>query len=135
MKAIQIKEYGTPDVLHWQKVEDPAAPAAGEARVHLMVAGLNYIDIYRRSGNYPESLPFPLILGQESAGIVEAVGEGVETVKVGDRVAYCNVLGSYAEIAKRSHELPESMKLSFTPNKISWLKQSALLKNMVQIWC
>lgn len=113
MKAIQIKEYGTPEVLHWQDVEDPAAPAAGEARVRLRVAGLNYIDIYRRSGNYPESLPLPLILGQEGAGVVEAVGEGVETVKVGDRVAYCNVLGSYAAIvnvpADRLIPLPDEV--------------------------
>ncbi|MDX2213132.1 MAG: quinone oxidoreductase [Oculatellaceae cyanobacterium bins.114] len=99
MKAIQIREYGTPDVLHWQEIDEPTALGANEAQVRLAVAGLNYIDVYRRSGEYPEDLPLPLILGQEGAGVVESVGAEVTTVKVGDRVAYCNVLGSYAEVS------------------------------------
>ena len=98
MKAVQIKEYGAPEVLQFQEVADLTTPATGQARVRLVVAGLNYVDVYhRRDGAYIESLPFPLILGQEGAGIVEAIGAGVETVKVGDRVAYCMVFGSYTE--------------------------------------
>lgn len=97
MKAVQIEAVGTPDVLRWQEVPELPAPAAGEARIKLMAIGLNYIDVYLRSGTYLQALPLPSILGLEGAGIVEAVGEEVENVKPCDRVAYYGVLGSYAE--------------------------------------
>ncbi|HEY9621508.1 MAG TPA: quinone oxidoreductase [Crinalium sp.] len=97
MKAIQIKEPGGADVLQLRDVEDLATPSVGQAQVRLAVAGLNYVDVYRRNGTYLESLQLPFVLGQEGAGIVEAVGEEVETIKVGDRVAFCMILGSYAE--------------------------------------
>jgi NADPH:quinone reductase len=114
MKVIQIKEYGGPEVLQLREVEDFGTPATGQARVRLSVAGLNYVDVYHRTGSYLASSPLPLILGQEGAGIVDAIGEGVETVKVGDRVAYYSMVpGSYAEIinlpADRLIPLPDDM--------------------------
>jgi NADPH2:quinone reductase len=121
MKAIQIDELGTPDVLRWQDVEELPEPAAGYARIELMAVGINYIDIYRRSGAYLESLPLPFIPGQEGAGVVEAVGDGVEGVKVGDRVAYCDILGSYAEVANVPAE-----RLILLPDEISFEQGAAL---------
>jgi NADPH:quinone reductase len=114
MKAVQIKEYGRPEVLQLRDIEDLAPPAVGEARVRLEVAGLNYVDVYHRTGSYLQSFSFPLILGQEGAGIVEAIGDGVEVVKVGDRVAYYHgVPGSYAEVvnipADRLIPLPDDI--------------------------
>lgn len=114
MKVVQMKEYGGPEVLQLQDINDLAPPAAGQARVRLEVAGLNYVDVYHRTGAYLKSFPLPLILGQEGAGIVEAIGDGVETVKVGDRVAYyCGLPGSYAEVvnvaADRLIALPDDM--------------------------
>lgn len=94
--AIRIRRTGGPEVLQWESVEVPP-PAAGEARVRHHAVGLNYIDTYHRSGLYP--VPLPSGLGQEAAGVVEAVGPGVTDVKVGDRVAYAtSPLGAYAEV-------------------------------------
>jgi NADPH2:quinone reductase len=94
-KAIRIHEFGGPEVMRWEAVE-VAAPGPGEALVRHTAVGLNYIDVYHRSGLYP--LPLPATLGMEGAGVVEAVGEGVGEVQVGDRVAYANPPpGSYCE--------------------------------------
>ncbi len=85
-KAIRIHETGGPEVLRWEEVE-VGAPGAGEARLKQTAVGLNYLDVYHRSGLYP--LPaVPAVIGMEAAGTVEAVGEGVTGLKVGDRVAY-----------------------------------------------
>src|SRR6185312_3941137 len=84
-----------PEKLSFESVPD-AAPGPGEARVRHTAVGLNFIDVYHRTGLYKvPSLPF--IPGQEAAGVVEAVGPGVETVAVGDRVAYASALGAYTE--------------------------------------
>ena len=83
--AIRIHQTGGPEVLSWEAVVVPA-PAAGEATVRHHAVGLNFIDTYHRTGLYP--LPLPSGIGLEGAGVVEAVGEGVTEVKVGDRVAY-----------------------------------------------
>ncbi len=96
MKAIRIHNYGGPEVLTQEDIAVPE-PKAGEARVKLAAIGLNYIDIYQRTGLYPLQTPFTL--GMEGAGIVEAIGDGVTEVKTGDRVAYAMILGSYAEYA------------------------------------
>lgn len=96
MKAIQIKQIGGPEVLTLSEIPVPA-PKAGEALVKVQVSGVNFIDVYYREGRYKTPLPF--IDGQEAAGIVEAVGEGVTDLKPGDTVAWCNTLGSYAEYA------------------------------------
>jgi NADPH2:quinone reductase len=95
MKAIRIHGYGGPEVLKYEDVPPPA-PQKGEALVIIAAAGLNFIDIYHRTGLYKVG-QFPFTPGQEGAGTVTAVGEGVTEVKVGDRVAYAMTLGSYAE--------------------------------------
>lgn len=93
-KAIRVHETGGPDVLKWEDVDVPA-PGAGEALVRQTAAGLNFIDTYQRSGLYPIALP--AIMGNEGAGVVDAVGDGVTEVKPGDRVAYHSAPGAYAE--------------------------------------
>lgn len=95
--AIRIEKTGGPEVMQWVEVPEPVA-GPGEALVRHTAVGVNFIDIYQRTGLY--KLDLPLVLGQEGAGVVEAVGEGVTEVKPGDRVAYQGVLGSYSE--KRS---------------------------------
>jgi NADPH2:quinone reductase len=96
MKAIVVNECGGPEKLVYQEAPAPA-PKAGEALVKLEAIGLNYIDVYHRTGLYP--LPRPFIPGMEAAGTVEAVGDGVAEVAVGDRVAYAMQPGAYAEYA------------------------------------
>ena len=95
-KAIRIHRTGGPDAMRWEDVE-VGAPGPGEIRIRHEAVGLNYIDVYFRTGLYPApSLPFSP--GMEGAGMVEAVGEGVGSVAVGDRVAYAAPpVGSYAE--------------------------------------
>jgi NADPH2:quinone reductase len=83
--AIRIHEYGSADVLRWEQIDLPK-PATGEARIRHTAIGLNFIDIYHRSGLYPTRLPTGL--GSEAAGIVEAIGPGVSEVAIGDRVVY-----------------------------------------------
>lgn len=95
-KAIVIRETGGSDVLKLEDVE-VAAPGEGEALVRHTAVGLNFIDVYFRSGLYPSPTGLPFIPGNEGAGFVEAVGPGVTHVKEGDRVAYVGPLGSYAE--------------------------------------
>ena len=93
-KAVRIHAYGGPDVLLWEDVPTPE-PGPGEALVEQKAIGLNYIDVYFRTGHY--KVPgFPAVIGQEGAGIVKAVGPGVQAVNVGDRVAYAGALGAYA---------------------------------------
>lgn len=96
MKAIRVHQYGGPEVLRYEEVALPE-PGPGQARVKLEAIGLNYIDIYQRTGLYPLKPPFTL--GMEGAGVVDAVGADVAEVKKGDRVAYSMELGSYAEYA------------------------------------
>lgn len=95
MKAIRIHEHGGPEVMRWEEM-DVGEPGPGEARVRHTAVGLNYIDVNHRGGAYP--LDLPTGLGMEAAGVVEAVGDGVTRVGVGDRVAYASPPpGSYAE--------------------------------------
>ena len=94
MKAIRVNEHGGPEVLSYEDVPDPE-PGPGEARVRLAASGVNFIDVYQRTGLYPKQTPFTL--GQEGAGEVDAVGEGVEDLSAGDYVAFANVMGAYAE--------------------------------------
>jgi len=96
MKAIRIHNHGGPEVLAYEDVPAPE-PKAGEARVKIEASGVNFIDIYHRTGLYPMNRP--CILGSEGAGVVDAVGEGVTEVKQGDRVAYAMIPGSYAAYA------------------------------------
>ena len=96
VKAIRIHRTGGPDAMQWEDVE-VGTPGPGEIRIRHEAVGLNYIDVYFRTGLYPApSLPFTP--GMEGAGVVEAVGEGVDSLAVGDRVAYAAPpVGSYAE--------------------------------------
>ena len=98
-KAIRIHQHGGPEVLKWEDV-DPGQPGPGEALVRHEAVGLNYIDVYHRTGLYP--LPsLPATPGLEAAGVVAEIGEGVAEVAVGDRVAYAGVPpGAYAEIRR-----------------------------------
>jgi NADPH2:quinone reductase len=108
--AIQIHHPGGPEVLQWEAVE-VGEPGPGQVRLRQEAAGLNYIDVYHRTGLYPQPLPF--IPGVEGAGIVEAVGDGVAAVKVGDPVAYAGPTGGYAEArliaADKLVKLPDSI--------------------------
>ncbi len=111
-RAIRIHETGGPEALRWEDV-DVGAPGPGEIRVRHTAIGLNFIDVYLRSGLYP--LPgLPAVLGMEAAGVVEAVGPGVERPAVGDRVAYAAMPpGAYAEArimpADRVVTLPDAI--------------------------
>lgn len=96
MKAIQVSQTGGPEVLTLVDAPIPT-PQANEALVQIKAAGVNFIDVYFREGRYPAPLPF--INGQEGAGVVTAIGNDVHDLKVGDRVAYTGVRGSYAEYA------------------------------------
>ncbi|HSD60442.1 MAG TPA: quinone oxidoreductase, partial [Burkholderiales bacterium] len=99
--AIRIHETGGPEVLRWEAVE-PGTPGPGEVLVRNTAVGLNYIDTYHRSGLYP--VPLPATLGMEGAGVVEAVGPRVKEFKPGDRVAYAQPIGAYAELCLRPAE-------------------------------
>ena len=111
-KAIRIYETGGPEVMRWEDV-DPGKPEAGEALVRHEAVGLNFIDVYHRTGVYP--LPsLPATPGVEGSGIVEEIGEGVTEVAVGDRVAYAGIPpGAYAQVrripAHRLVKLPDGI--------------------------
>jgi NADPH:quinone reductase len=111
--AIRIHETGGPEVMRWESIE-VGEPGPGEVRLRQTAVGLNFIDVYFRTGLYP--LPsLPGVLGMEAAGVVEAVGEGVTTLSTGDRVAYATPPpGAYAEArimpAARLVELPDNIE-------------------------
>jgi NADPH:quinone reductase len=94
MKAIRFDHPGGPEVLKWVEIDLPA-PGAGQVRVRHTAVGVNFIDTYHRSGLY--KLPLPSGLGSEAAGVVEALGPGVTSLKIGDRVGYAGQIGAYAE--------------------------------------
>ncbi len=96
MRAIRILETGGPEQLKLEHVDIPK-PGPGQALVKLAAAGVNYIDVYQRSGLYKIALPFTL--GMEGAGTVEAIADGITAVRPGDRVCYASVAGAYAEYA------------------------------------
>ncbi len=111
IKAIRIHSPGGPEAMKWEDVPRPE-PCPGEALLKQEAAGLNYIDVYFRSGLY-KAPTMPLIIGQEGAGTVTAVGSGVTNVKPGDRVAYAGSLGGYATerviAADRLVKLPDAI--------------------------
>jgi NADPH2:quinone reductase len=115
MKAMRISQHGDPSVMQLVDIPQPK-PGPGEAVVRVHAAGVNYADIYFRNGAGRIPIPFPYTLGIEGAGVVEAVGEGVSHVKVGDRVAYATRdVGSYAEyhLVKATALAPLPKELSF----------------------
>jgi NADPH2:quinone reductase len=96
MRAIQITETGGPEVMAYRELPTPE-PGPGQVLIQIEACGVNFIDVYQREGRYPVQLPF--IPGQEAAGTVIALGPDVTSTKVGDRVAWCHVMGTYAEYA------------------------------------
>ena len=108
--AIRVHETGGPEVLKWEEVE-VGEPGPGQIRLRQEAAGLNFIDVYHRTGLYPQPMPFTP--GVEGAGVVEAVGPDVTGVKVGDRVAYGGPVGGYADVrlipADRVVALPDAI--------------------------
>ncbi len=96
MNAIRVHRFGGPEVLALEEVPRPG-PGEGQALVRIEAAGVNFIDIYQRLGQYP--VPLPMVPGNEGAGVVEEIGPGVREVSPGDRVAYSGSLGAYAEYA------------------------------------
>ena len=108
--GIRLHQHGGPDVLQWEEYDLPA-PGAGQVLLRQTAVGLNFIDVYQRTGLYPQTMPF--IPGSEGAGVVEAVGDGVTLVAAGDRVAYAGSPGAYAErrliAADRLVKLPDTI--------------------------
>jgi NADPH2:quinone reductase len=119
MKAIRIESPGGPEVMKILELPTPS-PAAGQALVRVEAAGVNFIDIYQRSGVYKVTLPFTP--GQEGAGVVEAVGEGVVEVRPGDRVAWAGALGSYA-----THQLIPAARLVPVPRGLETKSAAAAM--------
>jgi NADPH2:quinone reductase len=109
-KAVRIHSLGGPEALHWEEIA-VAPPAAGELQIRHTAIGLNFIDVYHRTGVYPIGLP--AIIGSEAAGVVEAVGPGVAGFRAGDRVTYAPVIGAYCELrnlpADRAIPLPSGI--------------------------
>jgi len=117
MKAIRVHAPGGPETMKLEEVA-AAAPAAGQAQVKLEACGVNYIDVYFRTGAY--KAPLPLTPGMEGAGTVTALGAGVSDVKVGDRVAWTGVIGSYAQTLSIPAALPA--KLTFKDGAAAMLQ-------------
>jgi NADPH:quinone reductase len=117
--AITVRCSGGPEALSWEPIEVPD-PGPGEARLRQFASGLNYIDVYHRTGYYAQALPF--VPGVEGAGIIEAVGPGVCDLQAGDRVAYAGPLGSYAE-----HRLIPADRLLKLPDSISFEQAAAMM--------
>src|SRR5574342_835196 len=119
MKAVRVHQYGGLEALKYEDVSLPE-PGMGEVRVKVEAVGVNFIDIYHRIGRYQGTLP--LTLGQEAAGIVDAVGPGVTEVKPGDRAAYASVQGAYAEYA-----IVPSWRLVPIPEGVDAQKAAAMM--------
>lgn len=123
MKAIQVKQVGGPEAMELVELPIPQ-PSANEAVVKLAASGVNFIDIYFREGRYKTQLPF--VPGQEGAGTVTALGADVKSMKVGDRVAWTTVLGSYAEYAA----IPTDRLVSVPPGVTEESAAAAMLQGM-----
>src|SRR3954454_10198038 len=123
MKAIRFDHAGGPEVLNLEDIELPP-PAAGQVRVKHTAIGVNFIDIYHRSGLYP--VPLPSGIGLEAAGVIEALGEGVTTLKKGDRVAYAGTLGAYAE----ANNVPADKLVKLPEGVSDEVAAAAMLKGM-----
>ena len=117
--AIRVHATGGPEVLSWEEV-DIGEPGPGQIRLRQHAVGLNYIDVYHRTGLYPQ--PLPITPGVEGAGVVEAVGPDVDSVRVGDRVAYAGPIGGYAEA-----RLIDADRLVRLPDQISFDQGAAMM--------
>jgi NADPH:quinone reductase len=119
MKAVRVHEPGGPETMTYEDVPLPS-PGPGQALIKIVSIGLNYIDVYFRTGLY--KAPMPLIPGMEAAGMVDAVGENVNDLKPGDRVVYAGVSGSYAEYA-----VVNSWQLAKLPDSLDFDAGAALM--------
>src|ERR1035437_3289315 len=108
MRAIQMTQTGGPEVMALRDLPTPA-PGPGQALVRIEACGVNFIDIYQREGRYPVQMPF--IPGQEAAGTVVSSGPDVTAFRPGDRVAWCQRLGAYAQFAV----VPASLLIAVVP--------------------
>jgi NADPH2:quinone reductase len=124
MKAIRFSKPGGPDVLALEDIELPP-PGPGQVRVRHTVIGVNFIDTYHRSGLYP--VPLPSGLGLEASGVVDALGANVQSLKIGDRVAYCSgPLGAYAD----ANNVPADRVVKLSASVSDEVAAAALLKGM-----
>ncbi len=123
-KAIRMHKTGGPEVMVWEDY-DPGKPKAGEVLIRHTAVGLNFIDTYIRSGLYPAP-SMPCVLGTEAAGVVEALGEGVTSVEVGDRVAYPSPIGAYSE----QRVIPAARLVVIPPNVTDQQAAAMMLKGM-----
>lgn len=119
MRAIQIQKTGGPEVLELANLPVPW-PVAGHVQVKIEAVGVNFIDTYLREGRYPAALPF--VPGQEAAGVITALGEGVSSFAVGDRVAWNGVRGTYAEYA-----CPPASEVLHVPGRMTTEQAAAVL--------
>lgn len=119
MKVIRVHRHGGPEVLRLEEAEVPR-PGPGQALLRIDAVGVNFVEIYQRTGLY--QVPLPFIAGAEAAGTVEAVGPGVATVRLGERVASFNVLGAYAEYA-----LAQAERLVPLPDRVTTRQAAAVL--------
>lgn len=117
MHAIRVEQYGGSEMLGYKEMPMPV-PKPNEAVVKLHAIGVNFIDVYHRTGLYP--IPLPFTLGQEGAGVVESIGAQVQDIKVGERVAFTGALGAYAE-----YHTVQSDKLVKLPDAISFEQGAA----------
>ncbi len=117
--AVRVHEAGGPEVLSWEEVA-VGEPGPGQVRLRQHAVGLNYIDVYHRTGLYPQPLPFTP--GTEGAGVVEDVGDGVTMLRPGDRVAYAGPIGGYAEA-----RLIDADRLVKLPDEISFELAAAMM--------
>jgi NADPH2:quinone reductase len=123
MKAIQVRQVGGPEAMEVAEVPVPQ-PRANDAVVKLTASGVNFVDVYFRAGRYKS--PLPLVLGQEGAGVVTAVGAEVKSLKLGDRVAWSGPLGSYAEYAA----VPADRLVPIPPSVTDQQAAAAMLQGM-----
>ena len=117
--GIRVHQAGGPEVLSWEEVE-VGDPGPGQVRLRQHAVGLNYIDVYHRTGLYPQPLPFTP--GTEGAGVVEAIGPGATSLRPGDRVAYAGPVGGYAEA-----RLIDADRLVKLPDDISFEQAAAMM--------
>jgi NADPH2:quinone reductase len=118
-KAIKFHEFGGTEVLRWEDIE-VAEPGPGEARIRHEAVGVNFVDIYQRNGLY--KVPLPAVAGNEGAGVVEAIGDGVTLVKPGDRIAYAGRPGSYCEVRNVAAD-----RLCLLPDDVTFEQAAAMM--------
>ena len=119
MRAMRVHDPGGPEVIRDEQVDQPV-PGPGDALVRVEYAGVNFIDVYKRTGVY--KVPAPFTLGEEGAGVVERVGQGVTDVKSGDRVAWASVLGAYAD-----HAVVKAARLVPVPRDVDTKHAAAVM--------